>query len=277
MKKKEKPPIPCLPEDFYLIDSHCHLDMESYRQDLESILQRAKEHGVHSIVTIGIDEQSSRAAVALAARYPMLQATVGIHPHDAESAGKNTYSNLQHLILNNRDHIVAYGEIGLDYAKHYSDESIQRTVFMKQLLLAKDMALPVIIHDRDAHEDTISILKQCGPFPAGGVMHCFSGDMHLATQVLQLGFYISIPGVVTFKNGKTLQDVAAKIPLDSMILETDGPFLSPAPYRGKRNEPAYIPYIAQKVAHLRGITIQEVAEQTSKNVEKLFDFRVPTP
>lgn len=273
-KKKEKPPIPALLPGPFLIDSHCHLDMSSYADDLAPVLLRSKKHGVQAIISIGIDETSSIAAVKLAQKHPMVKATVGVHPHDVEQIDAGTYQRLRDLIRHNREHIVAYGEIGLDYAKQYTDPVVQRTEFRTQLALAKELKLPVIIHDRDAHEDTLEILQQIGPFPEKGVMHCFSGDIDLAHKVMELGFLISIPGVVTFKNGTELQGVARQVPLESLILESDGPFLSPVPWRGKRNEPSYILYTAEKIAQLKEISIEKIAEQTSKNVMNLFNFTI---
>jgi len=273
-KKKEKPPIPVLQLGSFLIDSHCHLDMSSYKDDLDLILARSKKQRVHSIISIGIDEKSSIAAVRLAEKHPMIRATVGIHPHDVEQIDTRTYDRLRNLVSHNREYIVGYGEIGLDYAKQYADPAVQKTEFCTQLALAKELELPVIIHDRDAHTDTLKILQQAGPFPNRGVMHCFSGDIHLANKVIELGFLISIPGVVTFKNGKELQAVARQIPLEYLIIESDGPFLAPMPWRGKRNEPSYILYTADKIAKLKEISIEEVAKQTSKNVMKLFNFTV---
>ncbi len=271
--KTKKAPIPTVKRGSYFIDSHCHLDMDSYASDLEQVLDNARLHRVHTIISIGIDEKSSRSAINLAKQYPScIKATVGIHPHDVEHIDQHTYVRLQKLVQNNREHVVGYGEIGLDYAKNYSPKSIQQKAFSEQLHLAKELALPVIIHDREAHKDCITLLQEAAPFPKGGVMHCFSGDIHFAKQVLELGFYISIPGVVTFKNGYMLQDVTAKIPLEAMLLETDGPFLSPVPWRGKRNEPAYIPYIAKKIAEIKQISMEEVAYQTSKNAQALFQI-----
>ncbi len=274
--KKDKAAIPVLTGDVFFIDSHCHLDMDSYEEDLEAVLERARHHGVQSIITIGIDEKSSRRAVELAKTYPMLRATVGIHPHDVNDIHSSTWQNLERLIEDNREYIVAYGEIGLDYARNYSEPETQKKAFRKQLQLAKDLQLPVIIHDRDAHEDTIAILQELGPFPKRGVMHCFSGDIKLAEKVIDLGFLISIPGVVTFKNGQTLQEVVKASPLESLILETDGPFLAPVPWRGKRNEPAYLLYAAEKVAELKDVSMEELARQTSKNAGQLFNYSVST-
>lgn len=270
--KKKKPPLPTLSSGCFVIDSHCHLDMESYQTDLETVLQNARQHGIGSIITIGIDEKSSAAAVAIAQKYPFIKATVGIHPHDAQQVSDTTYSRLTELVRSNREQVVGYGEIGLDYVKDYSPKSVQLKVFEEQLDLAQSLDLPVIIHDREAHDDCLALLKNAGPFPQGGVMHCFSGDLALAEKVLELGFYISIPGVVTFKNGITLQEVAAAIPLESMLIETDGPFLSPVPYRGKRNDPVYLLYTAEKIAQLKNISIDEVAEQTSSNCLSLFRY-----
>ncbi len=255
-------------DQLQLIDSHCHLDMEQYKRDLDEVLARARSEGVNTVVTIGIDYLSSQAALELADRYPAVHATVGIHPHDAESASDQDLHALAELASSPK--IVAWGEIGLDYAKKYSPAESQRQVFARQLALARDLNLPVIIHDRDAHRDTLEILKRHGPYPAGGVMHCFSGDIALAREIRELGFFLSIPGIVTFKNARQLQQVAAEIPLEAMLLETDGPFLAPVPYRGKRNEPAFLVHTARKVAELREIPVEEVARATTANTRRLF-------
>ncbi len=256
-----------------LVDSHCHLDMDAYAADLPEILQRAAVNGIDHILTIGIDVASSRRAIAIAAEHSCVSATVGIHPHDVNSITQGTYSLLAELIAANRRHIVAYGEIGLDYAKNYADPALQRKHFRSQLSLAAELELPVIIHDRDAHQDILAILKDSlTKDHKGGVMHCFSGDCRFAEAVLDLGFFISIPGIVTFKNAAQLQEVAKMAPGDRLLLETDGPFLAPQPFRGKRNEPAYIRHIAQYVADLRGTTINDIARQTTANAKKLFRF-----
>ena len=272
--KKTKPPIPAIEDNYFLIDSHCHLDMSNYEEDLNEILARALSHGVKSIITIGIDEESSKKAIDLAKEHPFIKATIGIHPHDVEHSDDTSFQRLKELATANKEHVVAYGEIGLDYAKQYSAPDIQKVAFQKQLQIAKDLKLPVVIHDREAHEDTLEILQKTGPFPYSGVMHCFSGDVTLAEQVIELGFYISIPGVVTFKNARSLQEVVEIIPLESIILETDGPFLTPMPWRGKRNEPSYLPYTAEKVAELKRISIEEVAKKTTRNVERLFNYTI---
>lgn len=266
--------LPRLTDDTFLIDSHCHLDMDAYKDDLDTLLEQAYRNHIRAIISVGIDEKSSRQAISLAARYNMVKATIGVHPHDAANIQPQTLDTLATLAEENSKHIVGYGEIGLDYVKNYTAPEIQRAHFRSQLALAKDLKLPVIIHDREAHEDTLRILLEAAPYEYGGVMHCFSGDMTLARQVLELGFHISIPGVVTFKNAPELQEVARQAPLTSLLLETDGPFLSPVPRRGKRNEPTFLLYTAQMIAILRDIPINEVARQTSSNAMRLF--RLPS-
>ncbi len=267
-KAKRNPPQ--LPPDAKLIDTHCHLDMTAYGLDLEAVVHAAADLGVARIIAIGIDWPSSAAAVEIAGRFPGVFAAVGIHPHQAAEAGDNDYARLAALAERPENKVVGYGEIGLDYAKNYAPRDLQVKEFARQLGLAQDLRLPVIIHDRDAHDDTMRLLREAAPFPAGGVMHCFSGDCKLARQVINLGFHISIPGIVTFKNAETLQQVAADIPLEHMLLETDGPFLAPVPWRGKRNKPEYLLYTAQKIADLRNISLTEVARRTSANARSLF-------
>lgn len=262
--------LPLLTENAFLIDTHCHLDMDAYQDDLDTILEQAHRNHIRTVISVAIDEKSSRQAISLARRYSMVKATIGIHPHDVAHIQPQTLKILADLAEKNRHHVVAYGEIGLDYVKNYSPPDLQRSCFRSQLALAKELGLPVIIHDRDAHDDTLRILREAAPFQHGGVMHCFSGDMTLAGQVLELGLHISIPGVVTFKNAADLQEVARQAPMASLLLETDGPFLSPVPRRGKRNEPAFLLHTAQAVADLRGIPINEVARQTSANAMALF-------
>ena len=256
-----------------LIDSHCHLDMEEYAGDLDAVLARAKTASVEKIITIGTDLASSKQALALAQRYPMLKATVGVHPHDTASAASADWEGLLTLVAQGGDAIVGWGEIGLDYAKNHSPQAIQRRQFAHQLELAAQARLPIIIHDREAHDDTVAALTAS---PAacqyGGVLHCFSGDWTFAKKVLDLGLYISLSGVVTFKNAAALQEVAAKIPLDRLLVETDGPFLAPHPFRGKRNEPAWVVKTAECIAAIRGIPFTELAAATAANTRRLFAF-----
>jgi len=244
--------------------------MEDYKDDLDSVISSAKNKGVTHIITVGIDLQSSLNAISIAKKYKNLYASVGIHPHNASRINDQDYKALATMTCDKSNKIVAYGEIGLDYVKKYSPPEKQKYQFQAQLAMAKDLHLPVIIHDRGAHSDTIKLLKNIAPFPAGGVMHCFSGDMNLALQVLELGFYISIPGIVTFTNAKELHEVAHEIPLDRLVLETDGPFLAPVPFRGKRNLPEYLGITAARIAELRNISVDEVGDTTSRNAKQLF-------
>jgi TatD DNase family protein len=253
-----------------VIDTHCHLDMDAYTDDLDEILQRAYQHNIRAIISVGIDFESSTKTVSLAHKYKMVFATVGIHPHDVDNIIDTTLLMVADLAQKNKEQVVGYGEIGLDYVKKYSSPENQRRQFRNQLALAEDLRLPVIIHDREAHEDTLTILKERGPLRYGGIMHCFSGDIRFADQVLDLGLHISIPGTVTFKDADSLKEVAKSIPLSSLLLETDGPFLTPHPFRGKRNEPLYVLYTAQEIATLRDISLEELAKQTSRNAKELF-------
>lgn len=256
---------------FPLIDTHCHLDMADYAPDLPAVLARAAAAGVCRIVTIGIDLASSRRAVELAASLPALSATVGIHPHHVAEASDGVYDELVRLATDAASLVAGYGEIGLDYAKPYAPPEVQRRHFARQLRLARDLALPVVIHDREAHEDCLTLLREVA-LPAGGVMHCFSGDVAFARRVLDLGLFISIPGIVTFKNAVQLHEVVRALPLDRMVLETDGPFLAPVPRRGKRNEPALLPHIARAVAEVRGVAPADIARHTTANARRLFQL-----
>lgn len=270
MKKSHA--IPKLSGTNKIIDTHCHLDMAAYQKDFSQILENAANHGVGHIITIGIDLESSRKAIELAIQYPQISATIGVHPHDVENIDDEVYYGLKHLHSQFRNNIVAYGEVGLDYVKNYSSIEKQKEHFKSQLELANELELPVVVHNRGADDDTLSILKAAGPFKRQGVMHCFSGDYEFARKVLDLGMYISIPGVVTFKNATTLQDVVKRLPEERIVCETDGPFLAPHPFRGKRNTPSYILFTAEKIAELRGTDIETIAKITTQNARSLFDL-----
>lgn len=267
-----RPMTPALPAGTHLVDSHCHLDMDEYAADLPAVLERAIAHGVTGIVTVGIDRDSSLAALDLARSHRCIRACVGIHPHHADQVGPRDLEDLAALIETHRDLVVGFGEIGLDFAKQYASIGNQHALFARQVQVAKELRLPVIIHDRDAHEECLQILQDQGPLDHGGVMHCFSGDMDLARRAIDLNLHISLPGIVTFKNAVNLHDVAARLPLDRLLLETDGPFLAPAPFRGKRNEPLYLIHTAQAVARLRDQDLEEIARQTTDNCRQLFGY-----
>jgi len=271
-KKKKKAPLPVLPAGVSVIDTHCHLDMLSSGEDIGKVVSRAAARSVSHIITIGIDLKSSKKAIEIAEQHESVYASVGIHPHNVQDVQDNSYYELENLCDNEK--VVAYGEIGLDFVKQYAPRHIQLEHYIRQVELVKKVELPLVIHDREAHDEILHVLKKEAPFAAAGVMHCFSGDWQLATQVLELGFFISIPGVVTFNKASALQEVAQKSPLDKLILETDAPFLAPDPYRGRTNIPEYILYTAQKIADLRGISVEEVARITTDNALKLFN--IPT-
>jgi TatD DNase family protein len=232
------------------------------------VLVRAREAGVTRIISVGIDLASSRRAIALAEQHEGVYATVGVHPHNVGELSEDDYAELRSLCSHAK--VVAYGEIGLDYVKNYAPVSVQKEHFARQVALARELRLPLVIHDREAHEEIMALLEVAAPFPAGGVMHCFSGDAAFAERVLALGFHISIPGVVTFAKAEMLQEAVRGIPLGSLLLETDGPFLAPVPRRGKRNEPCLLLFTAQKVAELKGVSLEEVARQTTMNAVRLF-------
>ncbi|PKN19801.1 MAG: hydrolase TatD [Deltaproteobacteria bacterium HGW-Deltaproteobacteria-6] len=249
-----------------LIDSHAHLEMKEFDSDRQDVIERARVAGVDCIVTVGTNPGLSRKALSIARQYENIYATVGVHPHDAAAASDKSLDELKALACDPK--VVAYGEIGLDYFRNISPRGKQTEIFGKQLELANELNLPVIIHDRDAHEETLSMVKSSGI--RLGVFHCFSGDWGMARRCIDLGFYISVPGVVTFDKSKVLQEVVRQAPLDSLLLETDCPYLTPVPHRGKRNEPSFIIHTAKKVAEIKGMNWEIVAEKAAVNTRKLF-------
>jgi TatD DNase family protein len=255
------------------VDTHCHLDFEDFAADLGDILIRAKEAGVEQIISIGIEVSSSRRAVSLAEANREVYATVGIHPHNACQLSSE---NIQELIaLGGKSKVVAYGEIGLDFYRNYQPRSVQLSCLRDQISLARQLDLPLVVHDRDAHEEILQTLRDERAWEIGGVMHCFSGDWSFAQRCLDLGFYLSIAGPVTFAKSQTLQQVALNCPLDRLLLETDAPFLAPVPRRGKRNEPAFLVHTAKKIASLKKLPLADVARQTTFNARDLF--KLPDP
>jgi TatD DNase family protein len=251
-----------------LFDTHAHLNDTGYNNDRDEMIQRARQAGVVHIVNVGFNLASSRESLKLADRYDLIYAAVGIHPHDAAEAGPGYLEELEKMAAHPR--VVAIGEIGLDYYRDLSPRPVQRKVFTEQMALAKKLQKPIIIHDRDAHGELMDILRKERLGPAGGVMHCYSGSREMARECLAMGFYISIAGPVTFSNAARLKEVAAGIPPDRLLIETDAPYLTPAPYRGKRNEPAHVLYTAQEVARLRGMETEDLAKMCTGNGRKLF-------
>ena len=251
-----------------IIDTHAHLDFPEFSQDLASFLSRAEEMGVAEIITIGIDLPSSRRAVELARQYPQIHATVGIHPHGARRLEEDMLSSLGALARDKG--VVAVGEIGLDYYRDRQPRDIQRHCLRQQVELACEAKLPVVFHIREAYEDFMRIIPDYVQNLTGVVLHCFSGDWEVARRCLDLGFYLSIPGTVTFAKADMQQEVAKRAPLDRLLLETDAPYLAPVPYRGKVNEPSYVYHTAMKVAELRGCSLSEVAARTTSNAYRVF-------
>lgn len=251
-----------------IIDSHAHLDMEDFDEDRSAVIERALEGGLTHIVTVGTNLESSVRAIELAEENRSVFATVGVHPHESKSCGKEVLDKLAELA--SRHKVVAWGEIGLDYFRNRSPRQDQTRAFDRQMAMARDVGLPVIIHNRDAHDDTLSMLKRYGKGENLGVIHCFSGDPELARIFMDLGYLISIPGTVTFKNAATIKEVASGIPLEHMLVETDAPFLAPVPKRGKRNEPLYVTHTAGEIARLRGIDYELLCAKTSENTRRVF-------
>ena len=253
-----------------LIDSHAHLDDRRFDRDRDRLIKSLKELGVELVINPGADLSSSIKAVSLAEEYDNIYAAVGVHPHSAKEMDESTIGLLKSFT--NREKVIAIGEIGLDYYYDNSPRDVQRKRFIEQLNLAKEVNLPVIIHSREANKDTFDILKEAQDGSLRGVMHCFSGSVEMAMEYIKLGFYISLAGPVTFKNAKIPKEVAKAVPLDKLMIETDAPYLTPEPYRGKRNEPIYVRYVAGTIAELKGLTFEEVAKQTAENTKRLFNI-----
>lgn len=252
------------------IDTHAHLDDEKFQDDLIEVLARAKEARVQYIVNVGYDLLSSQKSVELAKTYPHIYAVVGLHPHDAKEAEEDTYKQL--LELAKEEKVVALGEMGLDYYWDNSPRDVQQQVFRRQINLAKELKLPIVVHDRDAHGDIIQILREEKAEEVGGVLHCFSGSWEMAETCLKMGFYISFAGPLTFNNARKLTEIAQKVPLDRILTETDSPYLTPHPFRGKRNEPARVVLVAEKLAALRNEELEKIGEITVENARKVFRF-----
>ncbi|HWG95483.1 MAG TPA: TatD family hydrolase [Nitrospira sp.] len=251
-----------------LIDTHTHLDDARYNEDRDAVITRARDAGVGAFLTIGCDLTTSEAAVVLAERYPFVYASIGVHPHEVRHIQDNWYDTFRRLAGNNK--VVAYGEIGLDYHYNHSSPKEQRDRFREQIQVARELKLPVIIHTREAQDDTVTILKTERASEIGGVFHCFSGDSRLAKEALDLGFYLSFSGILTFQNAAPLREIAKYTPLDRVLIETDCPYLTPVPYRGKRNEPAYVSQVAKQLASLYNRSPDEIAGRTSENARRLF-------
>lgn len=254
-----------------LIDSHAHIYGREFHDDFAAMLERAVQAGVSNIVVPGGDLESSREACELAARYNQIYCAVGVHPHDAMRVTDKCYDIFREMAADNAK-VVAIGEIGLDFYRDRSPREDQEKVFRRFIRMARELDLPIIVHDRDAHERTMRILREEKATEVGGVLHCFSGDLAMARQCVEMGLFISIPGTVTFASNEALRDVVRGVQVEHLLLETDSPYLAPLPHRGKRNEPAYVRLVAERVAELKGLSVVDVGRITSLNARRLFNI-----
>ncbi|MDQ3820244.1 MAG: TatD family hydrolase [Acidobacteriota bacterium] len=259
------------------VDSHAHIDGEEYDADRYEVVERAREAGVRAILNVGTGDPHSGSlerAVEVAERYENVFAAAGVHPHDARLFDEGAAQRLRSLIKQS-SRVIALGEIGLDYHYDNSPRDVQRDVFRRQLRMAREANLPVIIHSREADDDTVRILsEELKGYERGGVMHCFIGGRAIMESVVELGFMISFAGVVTFKKAEDLREVARHVPLERLLIETDCPYLSPVPFRGKRNEPARVVEVAKCLADIRGLSAEEVGRQTTRNFERFFGLKI---
>ena len=253
-----------------LIDSHCHLDMldcDRLGMDVGQILEAAKEQGVEKVITIGVDLVNASRVIDLARQYPQVSASFGLHP--SESA-KVEPSEEDYMSSAADPHVVAIGEMGLDYYYDFTDVAFQQERFRRQIRVAREVKKPIIIHTRNAKVDTLNIMREEKALDVGGVMHCFTEDLDMAKQAMDLGFYISFSGIVTFKKAENVREVASQIPLDRMLVETDAPYLTPVPKRGKPNQPAHVKYVADFLADFKKIPKDLFYEKTYLNTQSLF-------
>ncbi|WP_102348009.1 TatD family hydrolase [Bacillus sp. Marseille-P3661] len=253
-----------------LFDTHVHLNARQYEEDLDEVISRAQADGVTNMVVVGFDRETINGAIKIAESYDFIYAAVGWHPVDAIDMKEEDLEWIESLCSHPK--VVAVGEMGLDYYWDKSPKEIQKEVFRKQINIAKKVKLPIIIHNREATLDIVEILKEENAKEVGGIMHCFSGSTETAQECINMNFYISFGGPVTFKNAKKPKEVVTKIPLDKLLIETDCPFLTPHPHRGQRNEPAFVRLVAEQVAELKGISFEEVAQKTTENAKKLFQI-----
>jgi TatD DNase family protein len=252
-----------------LVDSHCHLDDEKFDADRDATIARARAAGVERMMAIGTGDgpPDLEAALRLARDHEFIYASIGVHPHDAAKATPETFDRLAELALEPK--VLAIGEIGLDYHYDFSPRDVQRRVFAQQLKLAAQARKPIVIHTREAWDDTLDVIREHG-LPFGGIMHCFTGGLNAADQALELGFHLSFGGILTFPKADDIRQAAARTPEDRLLIETDSPYLAPVPYRGKRNEPAFLAETARRLAELRGVAPEVIAHVTTRNFDRLF-------
>ncbi len=254
-----------------LFDTHAHLNDSRFKEDREAVINSLKKEKIEYVVNPGADIPSSLSAIELSKKYDFIYAAVGVHPHDVKDMDEDTMAVLKSLSQNEK--VVAIGEIGLDYYYDNSPRDLQIKWFEKQVELANEVKLPIIIHDRDAHQDTFDIIKNKKDEAIGCVLHCYSGNVELAREYVKMGCFISIAGPVTFKNNKKTQEVVKEIPLEHLLIETDSPYLSPHPHRGKRNDPRFVRYVAEKIAMEKGISYEKVCQVTMENGKRFFNIK----
>ncbi len=255
-----------------LFDTHAHLNAQQFEEDLETVIENAKQAGVSKIAIIGFDKETIQSAIKFSETYDFMYAVIGWHPVDAIDCTNEDLLWIEELSAHEK--VVAIGEIGLDYHWDKSPKDVQQNLFRKQIQLAKRVGLPIVIHNRDATQDVLTILKEEEASAVGGIMHCFSGSIETANQCLGMNFLISLGGPVTFKNAREPKEVALNVPLDKLLIETDCPYLAPHPLRGKRNEPAYVRMVAEEIASIKGISLEEVAQVTTANAHRVFNLPV---
>lgn len=251
----------------YLVDTHSHIDMQNF-EDLDTVVSNAQKSGVEKIIIPSVDRESFEKVIMIANKYDGVYCALGVHPTEAQGVNKKDFNDIIELASNKK--VVAIGECGLDY---YWDKTFiekQKEIFIKQIEIAKTLKKALIVHDREAHGDTFDILTSNIKDEIPVIMHCFSGDLEFALKCVEKGFYIALGGVVTFKNAKYVHELAKEIPLEYLLLETDAPYLTPVPFRGKRNEPAYVKFVAEKIAELRDVSFEEIAQATTQNAQKVF-------
>jgi TatD DNase family protein len=251
-----------------LVDSHAHLDDSRFDKDREQLINNFEKDELSFVLHAAYDLQSSLKAVSASEKYEKIYASVGYHPHDVKDMTAESLEIIKSLAK--KDKVVAIGEIGLDYYYDNSPRDIQRFWFREQVKLARELDMPYIVHDRDAHGDVFAIVKEEKYSNTRGIMHCYSGNVELAKEYVKLGFLISLAGPITFANSKKTKEVAKEIPLEYLLVETDCPYLTPIPFRGKRNQPAYVRYVAEEIANIKGVAFEEVAEKTTSNFKKIF-------
>ncbi|WP_052254990.1 TatD family hydrolase [Salinicoccus sp. YB14-2] len=254
-----------------LIDTHVHLNADHYDEDLDAVIDRARDAGIEKMVVVGFDRKTIERTMKLIDEHSDVYGVIGWHPVDAVDCTDEDLEWIEEL--SKHEKIVGIGETGLDYHWDKSPKGIQKEVFKKQIALAKRVNLPIIIHNRESTEDCVEILKEENAGEIGGIMHAFSADENVADEVIGMNFYISLGGPVTFKNAQLPKDIAVHVPLEKLLVETDAPFLTPHPYRGKRNEPSYVKLVAEKIAELRDMPYEAFAKATTENAERLFNFK----